>query len=162
MMDMFTIILIFLLFSFSSKPVTIDLDKNIKLPESVAELDHKESIKLVLSLTSLTLEDEIIANIKDGKIVGLDPLKLKESNLYKKLKLYREQTDESIQDEEAKKRLLGLLKQDVVFDYMPYIRDPFVRQLFWTNLIRRSEGGGTLVWRSETIRETGRMVCENW
>ena len=81
MMDMFTIILIFLLFSFSSKPETIDLDKNIKLPESVAELDHKESIKLVLSLTSLTLEDEIIANIKDGKIVGLDPLKLKESNL---------------------------------------------------------------------------------
>ena len=115
MMDMFTIILIFLLFSFSSKPVTIDLDKNIKLPESVAELDHKESIKLVLSLTSLTLEDEIIANIKDGKIVGLDPLKLKESNLYKKLKLYREQADESIQDEEAKKHIIFLCDKRLSF-----------------------------------------------
>ena len=49
MMDMFTIILIFLLFSFSTKPDTIQLAQEIKLPESVAKQDYKENIKLVLS-----------------------------------------------------------------------------------------------------------------
>ena len=93
MMDMFTIILIFLLFSFSSKPETFDLDKDVKLPESTAKLDHKENVTLVLSQTSLKLEDEIIATLKDGKVIGLNTDRLKESTIYKKLKLCRERAD---------------------------------------------------------------------
>ena len=47
MMDMFTIILIFLLFSFSNKPETMSLHKDMKLPKSSADLDYKENINLV-------------------------------------------------------------------------------------------------------------------
>jgi len=45
MMDMFTIILIFLLFSFSSKPEVTGLDKHMELPASTAKMDHTENHK---------------------------------------------------------------------------------------------------------------------
>lgn len=85
MMDMFTIILIFLLFSFSDKPETIKLDKDLELPVSSARLDYNDHIKLVLSQNSLYLGEERIAGIQDGKIEGLDSASLKESALYKQL-----------------------------------------------------------------------------
>ena len=93
MMDMFTIILIFLLFSFSPKPETLHVSKNLSLPESDSPQDYQENIKLVLSQTDLQLEGDVIAQVKDGKIVGLNPHKLKESGLYRQLALYREKAN---------------------------------------------------------------------
>jgi len=93
MMDMFTIILIFLLFSFSTKPQTFTLDKDVKLPESTAKTDYNENIKLVLSQTCLRLEGDVVATLENGKVTGLDPDKPKESSLYKKLKAYREEAE---------------------------------------------------------------------
>ena len=100
MMDMFTIILIFLLFCFSAKPETLHLSKNLSLPESVSPQDYQENIKVVLSQTGLQLEDEIIAQVKEGKIMGLNPRKLKESCLYRQLISYREKADKLKQDED--------------------------------------------------------------
>jgi len=65
-------------------------------------------------------------------------------------------------DEKTKQRLLGILEEEVVSAYMPYIRDDFIRRIFWMNLIKRSLDGRNLVWRSETIRESGKMVCGNF
>lgn len=91
LMDMFTIILIFLLFSFSNKPETIALDINMDLPRSEAKLEHEECIRLVFSRDSLKLEDEVIATVQEGQIMGLDPKNLMESELYKKLrKIYED------------------------------------------------------------------------
>jgi len=101
MMDMFTIILIFLLFSFSDKPETIKLDKDLKLPISNAKLDYNDNIKLVLSQNSLRLGDEVIARLENGSIVGMDPGKLKDSKLYKELKAYK--MNEKENDSEALK-----------------------------------------------------------
>ena len=53
MMDMFTIILIFLLFQFSEKPETIHMREDIELPQSTAKMDHTETIKLVLTQKGL-------------------------------------------------------------------------------------------------------------
>ncbi|MDJ0782185.1 MAG: biopolymer transporter ExbD [Desulfosarcinaceae bacterium] len=93
LMDMFTIILIFLLFSFSDNPETITLDANLDLPRSEAKLDHEECIRLVFTRDSLKLEDEVIATVQEGHIVGLDPKNLKNSELYKKLrKIYEDST----------------------------------------------------------------------
>lgn len=90
LMDMFTIILIFLLFSFSNSPETIALDTNMDLPRSDAKLEHEECIRLVFTRDSLKLEDEVIATVQEGQIVGLDPLNLKASELYKKLRRINE------------------------------------------------------------------------
>ncbi len=89
MMDMFTIILIFLLCSFSENPETIDLSKNVQLPESTAKQNYKENIRLVLSNEAMTLGGKTIGILKDGKVVDLDPHDLRRSELYKQLTIYR-------------------------------------------------------------------------
>ena len=86
MMDMFTIILIFLLFSFSDDPEQIALDKNMELPQSSSKLSYNDSIRLSVSNNMLKLGDGVVAEIKDGKVIGLSPGNLEKSLLYKRLK----------------------------------------------------------------------------
>ena len=57
MMDMFTIILIFLLFSFSNEVVTMKIDKDIALPHSSAKIDFEDNIRLVVSQDSIWVGD---------------------------------------------------------------------------------------------------------
>ncbi len=85
MMDMFTIILIFLLFQFSEKPETIHMLEDIELPTSSAKMDHTETIKLVLTQNSLHINENMIAQVKKGRVVGLDPQNLTTSVLYQQL-----------------------------------------------------------------------------
>jgi len=115
MMDMFTIILIFLLFSFSDKPETITLDKDLKLPASTAKLDYNDNIKLILSQKDLKLGDEVIARLKNGKIVGLEPGKLKESALYEKLKSFKDQKMSTQEDRAQKETILFLCDSRLSF-----------------------------------------------
>jgi biopolymer transport protein ExbD len=103
MMDMFTIIMIFLLVSFSSRPETLQLDKTVELPQSAAKQDYTKNIKLVLSQTSLQLQDELVASLVEGKIVGLDSNNLGKSILYQKLAKFREEADNVADKEEGKK-----------------------------------------------------------
>ena len=91
MMDMFTIILIFLLFSFSSKPEVTGLDKDMKLPNSTSEMDHMENVKLILSTEHLKIGDKIIAKVKDGEVMGLNSKDLKSSNVFRELESYSKQ-----------------------------------------------------------------------
>ena len=85
MMDMFTIILIFLLFQFSEKPETIQMQKDIELPKSTAKMDHTETVKLVITQNSLHFNDDMIARVRKGRVVGLDPQNPKASVLYQRL-----------------------------------------------------------------------------
>lgn len=113
MMDMFTIILIFLLTSYSSNPETLDLDKQVSLPESHAKLDYKDSIKLVLTKEKLMLDGKLIATLKDGDIVGLNKLytaleshRNKDDKL--KEKILSEKNDGKEVPEEKKQHILFL------------------------------------------------------
>lgn len=115
MMDMFTIILIFLLFSFSDKPETIKMDKDLELPASNAKLDYNDHIKLVLSQNSLYLGDEQIAMIADGNVEGLDPSSLKESRLYKELIARRDEKKEDELETEDQESILFLCDKRLSF-----------------------------------------------
>lgn len=115
MMDMFTIILIFLLFCFSNNPQEIHLGKDFRLPESEAQHDYKENIRLVLSQTSLRLEDEVIATLKEGKIVGLDSEHLNQSKLYQQLISCREKSEKLKQDIDKKGEILFLCDKRLPF-----------------------------------------------
>jgi len=86
MMDMFTIILIFLLFSFSKDTEKLPLSKDIQLPSSNTQTSYEDSIKVVLSSNKLTLNDEVIATLDKDKILGLDPDKPEQSELYARLR----------------------------------------------------------------------------
>ena len=89
MMDMFTIILIFLLFSFSEKPETMTMDKALDLPVSSTEQEYDQAAKIVLSRNQLLLNDEVMAVVENNQIVGLDPDNLEQSALFQRLKAYR-------------------------------------------------------------------------
>lgn len=108
MMDMFTIIMIFLLVSFSSKPETMRLDKDLELPKSMAKLDYNKTIKLVMTQTSLQLEDEVLATLNGDTFIGLDPKKLKASSLYQKLRAFRSEVDAKPEEEREQNHLLFL------------------------------------------------------
>ncbi len=103
MMDMFTIIVFFLLFSYSAKPDEITLGKHVSLPESNITFDYTNSVKLFLSNTSIKIEEDVVANIRNGKVMDLNPDKPEKSLLYQKLKLHKEkQTNDAKLVAEAK------------------------------------------------------------
>lgn len=85
MMDMFTIILIFLLFQFSEKPETIHLTAEVDLPVSSAKMEHEENITVVLSQNSLHIGEDLIAQVNRGAVIGLDLQNPKASALYQRL-----------------------------------------------------------------------------
>jgi biopolymer transport protein ExbD len=93
MMDMFTIIMIFLLCSYSADPETLKLEKAMELPASIAEQEYDKNVILTLTLEELKLGDEVLGTFDGKKLAGLDPDALKSSNLYRKLRECREKAD---------------------------------------------------------------------
>jgi len=108
MMDMFTIILIFLLFQFSEKPETIHMMEEIELPTSSAKMDHTETIQLVLTQNSLQINDDLVAQVKKGNVVGLDPQNPKASVLYQRLQEQFAQTVKNSDEKQPKEHILLL------------------------------------------------------
>lgn len=90
MMDMFTIILIFLLFSFSESPEKITLGDDLQLPRSTAEAKYNQALKIILTKTELKVEDEVVAKVNGQKVEGLSDADAKSSTLYKRLKHFRD------------------------------------------------------------------------
>ena len=108
MMDMFTIILIFLLFSFSEHPEDLKLDKDLELPTSTAEGEYQETIKIVLSQKELRLNDEVMAAVQGRQIAGLTNDNLESSSLFQGLKTFRIESEESENGQEAPTHILFL------------------------------------------------------
>jgi biopolymer transport protein ExbD len=92
MMDMFTIILVFLIFSFSSQDQNLKLDPDVSLPESTAAIEFKWAINVNLTQTELKVEGNQVAGVKKGKFTGtkVDKDKKRVQKLYALLKKYKE------------------------------------------------------------------------
>jgi biopolymer transport protein ExbD len=82
MMDMFTIILIFLLFSFSDNPEKLHIEKGMMLPKSTSLIDCNKSITVSLSSNSLKVGNHHIADVNQGVIQGFDRQHPEKSKLY--------------------------------------------------------------------------------
>ena len=68
MMDMMTIILVFLLKSFSSSAGAIKFDANLKLPASSTQLAAREAISVTLTKNVVLVEGDAIAPISQGRV----------------------------------------------------------------------------------------------
>jgi biopolymer transport protein ExbD len=68
MMDMMTIILVFLLKSFSSSTSTLTFDSNLQVPRSTTQLKPKEAISLIVTKKVILVEGDGIAPINQGKV----------------------------------------------------------------------------------------------
>jgi biopolymer transport protein ExbD len=73
MMDMFTIIVFFLLFSYSDRPDEFDVSKDIELPMSTSLVNYEHALELYLSEGNIKLEDKVIGVIDGQNVRGLDP-----------------------------------------------------------------------------------------
>ncbi len=68
LMDMMTIILVFLLKSFSSTTSTITFDQNLQVPKSFTELKPKLAVTVTVTKKVLLVEGDGIAPINNGRI----------------------------------------------------------------------------------------------
>jgi|GEM_PF-634182 Biopolymer transport protein ExbD/TolR. len=114
MMDMFTIIVFFLLFSYAEKPDEVQLNSNIDLPSSSTQSDYENTIKVFLSPDTLKIEDQTVANIRQGKIIDFDPKNPRNSRLYKTLEKIRKdrlelQEKMNLQETDTQKGGAGLV-----------------------------------------------------
>jgi biopolymer transport protein ExbD len=117
MMDMFTIILIFLLFSFSENPENITLNKTLELPHSSAQLGYQKTIQIVLSKDELSLDGETLAEVHNRRIDGLAPDDLTASTLYQRLKTKRSEQAAASSDGQTREtpHILFLCDQSFAF-----------------------------------------------
>ena len=68
MVDMFVILLVFLLKSFSTSPVQINPDKNLVLPESTVQADPQDVVKLIVSQGAIFVEDKKVVDLNSGQL----------------------------------------------------------------------------------------------
>jgi len=68
MMDMMTIILVFLLKSFSSSTSTITFDQNLQVPRSTTQIKPKEAVVVTVTKKVILVEGDGVAPITGGKV----------------------------------------------------------------------------------------------
>jgi|GEM_PF-1817480 len=67
LLDMFTIILIFLIVSFNAEDYDFKLDEKVKLPESSARSQFKPSINVSISPEGVSIEQEPVLKLEKGR-----------------------------------------------------------------------------------------------
>jgi biopolymer transport protein ExbD len=68
MIDMFTILLVFLLKSYSTSSVTVQSSQTMRLPASTSVEQPVEALKLMVSETGIFVDDKLIVPIEKGVI----------------------------------------------------------------------------------------------
>lgn len=68
MLDIFSILITFLLMSFSSDPVNYNVSRNVRVPESSSTVSLDEVPSIVVSKTEILVNDKKIVSIFDGDI----------------------------------------------------------------------------------------------
>jgi biopolymer transport protein ExbD len=89
MMDMLSIILVFLLANSSAEEQDFVIAKNLSLPGSTSKLGFTKAVQVKLSRKELTIEDTFVAKVQGNKIVGVDIDGGKIIPLYNMLQRYR-------------------------------------------------------------------------
>lgn len=68
MLDMMTILLVFLLKSYSASSSTITLSEDLMLPMSSSKTEIEEAIKVTVTQKNITVEDKVVCNLVNGAV----------------------------------------------------------------------------------------------
>ena len=68
MMDMFTIILVFLLFSFKAQDETFSMAKGIKLPGSSSNLELQDALNIQMAADALIVQEQAVLPLRGGRL----------------------------------------------------------------------------------------------
>ncbi len=72
LMDIMTIILVFLLKSYSANPVQLKGGDDLKLPFSTAEQEPGESTAITVTLNNIIVTDKAVATLEKGEVAASD------------------------------------------------------------------------------------------
>lgn len=89
MMDMLSIILVFLLSNISADEQDFTLAKDLTLPNSNSELGFTKAVQIKLTKKELLVEDQFVAHVKGDKLTGAPTEGSKIVRLYNMLRRYR-------------------------------------------------------------------------
>jgi len=70
MVDMFVILLVFLLKTYSTSPVNITPKEGLRLPESSSLTDPVDVVKMVVSRDGIYVEDKKVLDLDKGKLLA--------------------------------------------------------------------------------------------
>jgi biopolymer transport protein ExbD len=118
MTDMFTILLVFLLQTYSTSEVELIPEAGLRLPQSTTSTNPVESIKLVVSKDLVKLDKTKIADMKDANFESKD-IDPNDSNFVKPIfeELDKIAKDEKLKDNPAVKEGRILLQADAALPY---------------------------------------------
>ena len=68
LMDMFTIILVFLLISMSAEDYNFVRDESVRIPQSKAQGRFEPAVNVVVSKTFIKVEENVVARLVDGEV----------------------------------------------------------------------------------------------
>lgn len=68
MVDMFVILLVFLLKTYSTSPVNINPKEGLRIPESSAITDPIDVVKLIVSQDAVFVEDKKVMDLEHGRV----------------------------------------------------------------------------------------------
>src|SRR5438270_165493 len=73
MVDMFVILLVFLLKSYSTSPIQVNPNKDLQLPASSSSTDPAaEALKLIVSQKGIFIEDKKVVDLVNGELQTSD------------------------------------------------------------------------------------------
>ena len=73
MMDMMTIILVFLLKNYATNPEAITLSAQLQPPSSTAKVPMQEATVVMVTTLAILVDGKEILKLQDGKVAGEDP-----------------------------------------------------------------------------------------
>ncbi len=130
MTDMFTIMLVFLLQTYSNAEVQITPEKDLKLPSSDSMKNPTPGVQIKLSRTNLRIDDKIIFEMADGRLPA-SVLDSKDADFIKPLFQHLESLNkekDDIKGEKERQTIVGklLLQADGTLPY------EVIRKVFYT------------------------------
>lgn len=97
MMDMFTIILVYLIKVYASSPENLTLNDNLRPPASTAPDNITPAVRVMIAKSGILVDDKLVLQWKDGKVVGADA-----ANPYQPLRQALEKRVEQVRAIEAR------------------------------------------------------------
>lgn len=73
MMDMFTIILVYLIKVYASSPENLTLNDDLRPPTSTAPDNITPAVRVMIARSGVLVDDKLVMQFKDGQIVSADP-----------------------------------------------------------------------------------------
>ncbi|HMV65730.1 MAG TPA: biopolymer transporter ExbD [Myxococcota bacterium] len=68
MMDIMTILLVFLIQSFATEPANINVNLDLRPPQSTANVPMAPATKVVISAKEIVVDDEVVATMEEAKL----------------------------------------------------------------------------------------------